>query len=108
MIKEKIFRSILRSERAYTCYKEHKKYHQALRIYKANIVVYNLLTEYSFICPDSHLNKTFEYIFHLEDWFSQFKNLEKTNPKLEDNFVFEKLENSIDYPIDLKNLIKPN
>jgi len=107
MIKEtEILRAIMRSESAYAYYIDQKRYHQALRIYRANKMLYNLLSMYSSNCSEELLQPVFDYIFHLEDWFEQFKSLKKSNPGLEDTFVFEKLEYGISYPKDFKQLIK--
>ncbi|NBC57066.1 MAG: hypothetical protein GVY05_02110 [Bacteroidetes bacterium] len=99
-------RAILRSEAAYALYISQKKYHQALHIYKANLRVYELLLEYAEFCSSSNLNLVFEYIFHLEDWFVQFKNQEKEVTSLEDLFVFSRLLNGIPYPKTFKQLLK--
>lgn len=106
MIKQQLLRSILRSENAYAQYLENKRYHQALRIYKANQVIYHLLCGYSLDCNDEVLNSVLNYIFHLEDWFAQFEKLKKSNPNLEDPFVFEKLEHGIPYPKEFKSTLK--
>ena len=105
MIENRILRSIARSEKAYTYYMLNKRYNQALRIYKANIVIYELLQEYCLICPKEKIDLVFEYIFHLEDWFAQFNKLEKSNPDLNDSFTFDRLEYGISFPKDFKNQI---
>jgi len=106
MIEKQLLRSIMRSESAYAYYLENKRYHQALRIFKANQTVYGFLCMYSLDCSEEILELVHDYIFHLEDWFAQFKRLKKTNPGLEDTFVFEQLENGITYPKDFKQFLK--
>lgn len=106
MIKQQLLRSILRSENAYAHYLENNRYYQALRIYKANQVIYDLLCGYSLNCNERELNLVLNYIFHLEDWFAQFEELKKSSPGLEDSFVFERLEHSLSYPKEFKQLLK--
>ena len=96
---EKLRRSILRSQKAYELYIDKKFYFQALRILKANEIIYQLLQEYIFECKQSHLDHVFTYIHHLEDWFVSFKALEKTEPELKDLFIFERLEGSPFFPV---------
>lgn len=103
---QQLLRAIMRSESAYEYYIENKRYHQALRIYEANQTLYGFLCMYSLDCSEEILDVVFDYIFHLEDWFAQFKRLKKTNPGLEDAFVFEKLEHSISYPKEFKQFLK--
>lgn len=97
-LKERLKRSILRSQMAYKFYLNDKKYYQALRIFRANETIYYLLEEFLFECETSQLDEIFEYIFHLEDWFESFKSMEKTKPALEDIFIFERLEGSPGFP----------
>ena len=107
MCKEKeLFRAILRSEKAYTYYKDRKRYHQALHIFKANEIVYEMLVAYSLTCEKKLLDPVFDYIFHLEDWFEQFLQLKASKPALEDSFIFSQLENNISYPKNFKDQIK--
>lgn len=97
-LNEDLKRSILRSQKAYQLYLENKRYHQALRIFKANEIVYRLLQEFLFDCDESLLEEVFNYIFHLEDWFESFKFLEKAGHSLEDTFVFPRLDDSPGFP----------
>lgn len=107
MIEEQqLLRAIMRAESAYDYYIKNKRYHQALRIYRANQTVYDFLCMYSLDCNDQILDAVLDYIFHLDDWFAQFKNLKKTNPGLEHTFVFERLEYAISYPKEFKQLLK--
>jgi len=105
MIEKQLLRSIMRSESAYAYYLVNKRYHQALRIFEANQTVYGLLCVYSLECSEEIIDLVYDYIFHLEDWFAQFKHLEKSNPNLEDTFVFGKLEYGIAYPKDFKQFL---
>jgi hypothetical protein len=95
-----------RSKRAYNLYFANKNYAQALRIFKANVEIYNLIISNCEVW--SQTEPIIDYLFHLEDWFEQFKNLEKTiSPKLEDKFVFERMDTYIPFPKDiLQYLIK--
>ena len=100
-IEKKIIRSIQRSQSAYELYLEDKFYFQALRIYKSNLQVYSLLNEYVFLCEESVLSDVLKYIFHLDDWFLQFKQAEvQLSPNPEDLFVFDRLNKSISFPSD--------
>ncbi|WP_374449210.1 hypothetical protein [Cloacibacterium normanense] len=99
--KQLLIRAIKRSEAAYEIYVVRKKYHQALHIFRANEAIYQLLASYLEDCEEQELQTIFQYIFHLEDWFSQFSELQATSPKLEDTFVFNKLQDGIPYPKDL-------
>lgn len=103
-MKNKLKRAIHRSERAYQAYLENKKYFQALRIYLANEVVYDLLNQFIFECEESELSLVEEYIFHLEDWFYQFEK-ESEQKDLEDEFVFDRLENSFSFPSQFKKVL---
>jgi len=103
-MKKKLKRAIHRSERAYQSYLEHKKYFQALRIYRANQVAYELLNEFIFICEEAEIKLTEEYIFHLEDWFHQFE-MEAENISLSDAFIFSRLDHSKAFPSQFKNIL---
>ncbi|MCB0456595.1 MAG: hypothetical protein R2776_09545 [Flavobacteriaceae bacterium] len=97
--KAKLYTSIIRSNSAYKAYLVDKKYIQALRIFSANKEVYRLLEaciyEPNNVAVDLYIN----YIFHLEDWFHQFRALEEElKPKLDTGFVFERMEWSLPYP----------
>lgn len=100
---KKLIRALQRSSNAYELYKEDKMYFQALRIFKANKKMYDLLIEYSFLCEESILKEVYNYIFHLEDWFEQFEQFATETVQLEDVFVFERLKNSIPFPSDFTN-----
>jgi hypothetical protein len=39
----------------------------------ANQEVYDLLSKYIYKCDDAIIDVVVSYIFHLEDWFEQFK-----------------------------------
>lgn len=104
-IKHQLYRAILRSEKAYEYYKKQRKYHQALRIYKANQEVYSFLEKLYLTCEEELLNIVFEYIFHLEDWFEQFNELRNKRPSLSEEFVFERLEFGISYPQKFKQYL---
>jgi hypothetical protein len=95
-----ILRAVERSTEAYNLYKEHKMYYQALRIYKANTRVYELLVQFSSSCDEAIVQDVNHFIFHLEDWFEQFNKFAKQTVQLEDVFVFERLKNSIPFPSD--------
>ena len=86
----KIMFNLERSQRAYSLYCVNKNYVQALRIFRDNIENYNLLISNCEVWLQSQ--PIIDYLFHLEDWFEQFKNLEKNmSPKLEDEFIFERI-----------------
>lgn len=106
-VKNKLFRAINRSQKAYSLYMEDKLFYQALRIYKSNLVVYDLLEEFALECEEASLDEVFTYIFHLEDWFESFHFAETKMPALEDSFVFDRLSKSPPYPFDfVENLLK--
>lgn len=105
-IKNNLKRAIIRSTKAYQLYLSNKYYYQALRIYHANQIVYVLLNEYYNICDEVDMEHVLNYIFHLEDWFEQFKQLQKTNPNLKECFVFERFADSPAFPSDFLNLLK--
>ncbi len=102
-LKEKIIRSIGRSTKAYDLYKNDKMYYQALRIFKANTKVYELLVQFSYSCDEAIVQEVYHFIFHLEDWFEQFNKFASNPTQLEDVFVFERLKNSIPFPSDFIN-----
>jgi hypothetical protein len=90
--------AIGRSQAAYNLYVSERKYFQALRIKAANLHVYEILEVYLYECDESEEEAVQRYIFHLEDWFNQFGELEKEGPKLESEFVFERFKNSPEFP----------
>ncbi|RNC88181.1 MAG: hypothetical protein ED556_03070 [Winogradskyella sp.] len=91
---------INRCNYAYELYKVNKKYYQAKRIFKANKRLYVLLEEYLYINTQA-FQEIIEFIFHLEDWFEQFSELEKSlgnTLQLNSEFVFERLDESPEFP----------
>jgi muramoyltetrapeptide carboxypeptidase LdcA involved in peptidoglycan recycling len=105
-MEEKIIRAIVRSETAYQFYKIEKAYYQSKRIYTANLSIYNLLIEYSYVCDEDLITETLNYIFHLEDWFLQYKELEKSVTQLQQEFIFERFKNSPSFPKHFKSKLK--
>jgi hypothetical protein len=103
----KLKKSILRSETAYKKYLAGKEYYKALRIQKANKMVYKYLVKiYS---KETTINDALflSYIYHLEDWFEQFEDLRlKENPSLEDLFVFTRFKDSPEFPTTFLNELK--
>lgn len=97
--------AIGRSQAAYNLYVPEKKYFQALRIKSANLNVYEILEVYLYECEENEKESIQQYIFHLEDWFNQFEELERTGPELESEFVFERLKNSPEFPKKFVNKI---
>lgn len=100
--------NIERAQRAYKLYKLHENYHHALHIYHANKIVYDELNSLLKLeeLNESLRTRVFNYIFHLEDWFLQFKLCEKEEKLPEDKFLFNSLNYNIPYPSDfLENLI---
>ncbi len=105
-LKDQLIRSIKRSEKAYSFYLEDKFYFQALRIYKANKIVYHFLEEFIYECEENDLDQIFLFLFHLEDWFESFEATQKTNPALTEPFVFERLTGSPAFPREfIKNVL---
>lgn len=108
-IRLKIERSVRRSEKAYQLYLENRMYYQALRIFKANILVYELLEEFLFECENSEVDIVIDYLYHLEDWFENFESSKRAEIELEEKFAFERLENSLPYPEGfLEKILKNN
>lgn len=104
-IKDEILRAIIRSEKAYHYYSQDKKYFQALRIYYANQIIYELLNKYIYKCKEEHMDQVTEYLFHLEDWFAQFEKEMIEIDNLDQEFVFHRFENSIPFPKDFKKIL---
>src|SRR5690606_31958547 len=104
-MKSDLLRSIIRSELAYEYYLEHRKYFQALRIYRANKEVYRLLNQYFYCCEEKILEDVINYLFHLEDWFHQFKSINAAGYELDAVFMFERLEHSLAFPRNFKSLL---
>jgi len=99
----KLKKAILRSETAYKKYLEGKEYYKALRIKKANKTVYKYLIKI-YLKESTNDDLFLSYIYHLEDWFEQFKDLKfKENPKLEDVFVFNRFKDSPRFPSTFLN-----
>jgi hypothetical protein len=105
-MEEKIIRAILRSEMAYQLYSIEKTYYQSKRIFNANLVIHELLVDYSFICEEDIIDDTLNYIFHLEDWFLQYIDLEKSVSDLQQEFVFQRFKNSPSFPKHIKSKLK--
>lgn len=105
MITNRLIRAIERSEYAFTLYSKDRLYYQALRILKANLKIYSLLQVFLYSCDQELVKDVYDYLFHLEDWFEQFKDLEKMNPTLEGLFVFQRLSASLPFPQNFKSLI---
>lgn len=101
-IKEKLLRAIYRSENAYLEYKKQQLFFQALRIYKANICVYRLLEDYLLECPNEQLKEVCNYIYHLEDWVTQFEQHKNEIQQPTDIFVFERWQEAIPFPKEFK------
>jgi hypothetical protein len=104
---QKLIKAITRSESAYKKYLSGKEYFKALRIYKANKLVYKHLLK--LYLKNSAINDEIilEYIFHLEDWFEQFNDLKnKNNPNLQDIFIFYRFNDSPEFPSNFVNLLK--
>lgn len=97
--------AIGRSQAAYNLYVPEKKYFQALRIKSANLNVYEILEIYLYECDETEKEAVQRYIFHLEDWLNQFAELERTEPDLESEFVFERFKNSPEFPKTFVNKI---
>lgn len=95
----RLINNIKRAEASYRDYCEAPNYHHAMHIFYANKEVYDLLNllleKPEFL---NYLDDIFNYIFHLEDWFLQFKLLEKDIIDLEQEFKFMPLNAAIPYP----------
>ena len=97
-ILSKLIFQIKRSQKAYELYLSDKKYFQALRIFNANQQIYKIVASGE-ISDGSIQDLIVDYIFHLEDWFVQFKYFEEAKkPGLEDVFAFEPLNGSVRFP----------
>jgi len=104
-VKKKLRRAIDRSQAAYGLYITDKKYYQALRIKKANEKVYELLESFLYVCEDQELEVIHQYLFHLEDWFEQFEDLEKKQIQLDSEFVFTRFDASPEFPKTIVNIL---
>lgn len=103
----KFIRAIERSELAYQFYLKEKKFFQAIRLYNSNLFVYSILE--SLLLEDDSIDKNtlICYLFHLDDWFSQFKKTVEAHPfALDDRFVFERIEGMFPFPKDLISELK--
>lgn len=105
--KDKLIRTIYRSELAYSNYCDQKYFFQAFRIYKANMKVYLHLEEYLLECPNEIKEDVCIYLFHLEDWLNQFEYHQK-NTQPTDVFIFERWSGGIAFPKDFVQLLKNN
>lgn len=101
LINHQLIRAIRRTQLAFDRYVGNCFYYDALKIFKANERIYEILNEFIYLCDEDLYINVVEYIFHLEDWFEQFKELEKTNPKLENKFVFNRFIGSPAFPKDI-------
>jgi DNA-directed RNA polymerase specialized sigma subunit len=105
-IRKKIYRSVSRSQVAYELYITEKKYYQALRIWQANKEIYKLLLDFLYYCNEEELGTVQNYIFHLEDWFNQFEELEKVVVSLESEFFFKRFKGSPEFPKRIIDITK--
>lgn len=97
----KLIQAIERSELAYQLYLEEKKYFQAIRIYNSNKLIYSILESILIEENSFDRNKIINYIFHLDDWFSQFnETVESRSFVLNETFVFERIEGMFPFPKD--------
>ena len=98
---------IERSEFAYKLYQKDKKYFQAIRIYNSNKLIYTIL-ELMLLddnCIDK--NKIINFLFHLDDWFSQFSEaIESRSYSLNETFVFDRIEGMVPFPKDFISELK--
>lgn len=102
-----LIRAIECSEKAYQLYLTEKKYFQANRIYNANKFLYKKLQKFLVKNNVEELNnEIYLFLFHLDDWFLQFKHHSKTVKDLSDLFVFERITNGIGFPKDFKENLK--
>ena len=95
-----------RNQLAYQEYLTTTKYYQANRIYSVNTEILNLLKEFQFICDKDIEELTIKYIFHLEDWILQFLEHKKKIKSIQDKFVFDKLNESFEFPNEFYKKLK--
>lgn len=98
---------IERSELAYQLYIKDKKYFQAIRIFNSNKLIYNILESILLEDNDIDKKKIINFLFHLDDWFSQFNEaIESRSYLLNDTFVFERVEGMFPFPKDFISELK--
>lgn len=96
-----LIQAIERSDLAYQLYLKEKKYFQAIRIYNSNKLIYSILE--SILIEENSLDKNeiINFIFHLDDWFSQFnETFESRSFALNEIFVFERIDGMFPFPKD--------
>ena len=99
------FQAIKRSQAAYDLYLKSKTYYQANRIYKANKQLYSM-AEKLYLVDDVGRKGFKELIFHLDDWFLQYEeHVRQLQPKLDDVFVFERIDGMFPHPTTFINNI---
>lgn len=101
--KQELRSAIYRSERAYQLYSQEKLFFQAIRIYKANEIIYNKLQEYQLFCPLEEQENVCNYIFHLEDWMVQFEYSKQKINNPNESFIFDRWYGAISFPKDFIN-----
>jgi hypothetical protein len=102
-----LIKAIERSELAYQLYQNDKKYFQAIRIYNANKMIYCILE--SILIEENSLDKKMiiNYIFHLDDWFSQFNETVASRKfALNEKFIFERIGGMFPFPKDYVLVLK--
>lgn len=104
--RNKLLKSIERTQFAYKLYLKNKKYIQANRLYNANKEIYNLLQEFLYECKPEESEVVCQYIFHLEDWFLQFDSAKETIQKLDESFVFLRLDGGIPFPVEILEILR--
>jgi len=107
MIRENLKIAIARSQKAYELYStQGRLFFQAKRIYEANKIVYRLLNEYLFE-EGILVEDTFNYLYHLEDWFVQFEYFDKAVKHPSEIFIFERWKGGLAFPkAFVKNITK--
>lgn len=102
-----LINNIQRAEVAYQKYKISPNYHHAKHIYHANKIIYEELNRLLSQPVNSSydIRQIIEYLFHLEDWFLQFEELENSIEDLEQEFIFMRFKNFISFPQNFKKSI---
>jgi hypothetical protein len=95
------------ADKSFENYLETKYYLHALCIRKNNYQIYNFIIENASKFPKNLFPHLILLLNHLDIWFTQFNNYETKKPfKLDDIFVFHRLDNKGVYPKDSVDKIK--
>jgi len=117
MIENEFYRKVVAqldaSQISYKTYMNNQFYINARDIYTINRSLVNFIEANSYLIKEDDLEGFKKLITHFKGWKNQFdEEVNLSNPKDDDIFVFERNENALPFPatfvLELQNRIKLN